>query len=100
MEADKLLSALYCGNLFPAEKRVTPDSELQLCQRQLLILEKEMIAAMDEQVKEKFISFMEVENRLIDTLSEEKFMEGFRMGAKLVLEIYEKDDGQLQLIAE
>lgn len=98
MQKEKILSELYRGNLIPVEKSVIPGSELQKYQRQLADLEEEIIAMLDEQSKGKFQSFVEVQNNLIYTSSEERFTDGFRMGVKIILEVFEKDDGQFKPI--
>ncbi len=98
MQKEKILSELYRGNLIPVEKSVVPGSEFQKYQRQLADLEEEIIAMLDEQSKGKFQSFVEVQNNLIYISGEERFTDGFRMGARMMLEIFEKDDGQLKPI--
>jgi hypothetical protein len=50
------------------------------------------------QEKERFHMCLTVQNSLRYSIGEERFIDGFRMGAKFTLEIFEKDDEQLKPI--
>ncbi|HHV02522.1 MAG TPA: hypothetical protein GXX64_01210 [Bacteroidales bacterium] len=50
------------------------------------------------QEKERFHMCLTVQNSLRYSIGEELFIDGFRMGAKFTLEIFEKDDEQLKPI--
>ena len=100
MQKEKILRALYRGNLIPAEKSVVPGSEFHKHQHQLVELEKEIETILGEQEKERFYAYLTEQNNLLYSIGEERFIDGFRMGAKFILEIVEKNDGQLQSITE
>ena len=100
MQKEKILRALYRGNLIPAEKSVFPGSEFHKHQHQLVELEKEIETILGEQEKERFYAYLTEQNNLLYSIGEERFIDGFRMGAKFILEIVEKNDGQLQSITE
>jgi len=51
-----------------------------------------------EQGKERFHVYLTVQNSLFYSIGEERFIDGFWMGAKFILEIFEKDDEQLKPI--
>ena len=98
MQKEKMLRELYRWNLTPAEKSVVPGSEFQKQQQRLVELEKEIEAMLSEQEKGRFHACLTVQNSLQYTSSEERFIDGFRMGARFILEIFEKDDEQLKPI--
>ncbi|MDD3833498.1 MAG: hypothetical protein PHR18_06310 [Oscillospiraceae bacterium] len=100
MQKEKILKALYRGNLIPAEKNVVPGREFHKHQHQLVELEKEIETILGEQEKERFHAYLTEQNNLFYSIGEERFIDGFRMGAKFILEIVEKDDGQLQSITD
>jgi hypothetical protein len=100
MQKEKILRALYRGNLNPAEKSVVPGSEFHKHQHQLVELEGEVEGMLDEQQKEKYYAYLMAQNNLLYSIGEERFIDGFRMGAKFILEIVEKNDGQLQSITD
>lgn len=100
MQKEKILQELYRGKLTPAEKSVAPGSEFHKHQHQLVELEKEIEAMLGEQEKKRFHAYLTVQNNLLYISGEERFIDGLRMGAKFILEIFEKGDGQLQSIAD
>ena len=98
MQKEKMLRELYRWNLTPAEKSVVPGSDFHKQQQKLVELEKEIEAMLGGQEKERFHTYLAVQNSLLYSIGEERFIDGFRMGAKFILEIFEKDDQQLKPI--
>ena len=99
MQKEKILRELYRGRLMLAEKSIVPGSEFQKQQYRLVELEKEIEAMLDEKEKERLHEYLTVQNNLLYSVGEERFIEGFRMGAKLILEIFEKDGEQTKPIS-
>ena len=98
MQREKMLRELYRGRLMPAEKSVVPGSEFQKQQHRLVELETEIEAMLDEKRKEKLHEYLTVQNNLLYSIGEERFIDGLRMGAKFILEIFEKDGEQTKPI--
>ena len=98
MQKEKMLRELYRWNLTPAEKSVVPGSEFQKQQQRLVELEEEIEAMLNGQEEERFHACLTVQNSLRYSIGEERFIDGFRMGAKFTLEIFEKDDEQIRSI--
>ncbi len=98
MQKEKMLRELYRGSLIPVEKSVDPSSEFQKHQYRLAELEEEIEAVLGEQEKERFHTYLTAQNNLLYSTGEERFIDGFRMGARMMLEIFEKDDGQFKPI--
>jgi len=98
VQKEKMLRELYRGRLMPAEKSIVPGSEFQKKQHRLVELEKEVEAMLDKKGKERLHEYLTVQNNLFYSVGEERFIDGFRMGAKLILEIFEKDGEQTKPI--
>ena len=98
MQKEKILSELYHGNLNPVAKPVVQGSEYQKCQHEVADLEEELLGILDEQCKEKFQAYITAQGKLNTISGEERFTDGLRMGAKMILEIFEKDGEQFKPI--
>ncbi|WP_312061113.1 DUF6809 family protein [Anaerotignum sp.] len=98
MQKEKILSELYHGNLNPVAKSVVQGSEYQKCQHEVAALEEELLCMLEEQTKKKFQAFVTAQGKLNAISGEERFTDGFRMGAKMILEIFENDGEQFKPI--
>ena len=98
MQKEKMLRELYGGKVAPPEKNIIPGSDFHKQQQKLVELEKAIEAMLGGQEKERFRTYLAVQNSLLYSIGEERFIDGFRMGAKFILEIFEKDDEQLKPI--
>ncbi len=77
MQKKKILSELYNGNIVPQSRPIPKDSKYREIQMKLSDLE--------DAINQKLAN------------GEECFTTGFRLGARMVLEIFEKDDELLDL---
>ena len=98
MQKEKILSELYHGNLNPVAKSVVPGSEFQKRQREVAELEERLMAQLDEGQQTLLQDFITAQSNLLYISGEERFTGGFRMGAKMILEIFEKDGEQFKSI--
>ena len=98
MQKEKILSELYHGNLNPVAKSVVPGSEFQKRQREVAELEERLMAQLDEGQQTLLQDFITAQSNLLYISGEERFTGGFRMGAKMILEIFEKDGEQIKPI--
>lgn len=98
MQKEKILSELYHGNLNPVAKSVVPGSEFQKRQREVAELEERLMAQLDEGQQTLLQDFITAQSNLLYISGEERFTDGFRMGAKMILEIFEKDGEQFKPI--
>ena len=96
MQKEKILSRLYHGNLNPVAKGVVPGSEFQKWQREVSDLEEKLIAQLDEQQQRLLQDFITAQGNLLYISGEERFTDGFRMGAKMILEIFENYGAQFK----
>ena len=94
----KIIEELYHGNIAPAAKSVVSGSEYQKYQYEICDTIDELEKLLSENEKELLEKITKAWNRLNSIGGEESFTEGFKLGAKMAIEIFEKDDGQLKPI--
>lgn len=94
MQKEKILSELYHGNINPVAKSVVQGSAYQKAMHQLSDMEEKLMAQLDAEQQKLLQDFVSAQGELNYISGEERFTDGFRMGAKFMLEIFEKDDGQ------
>ncbi len=98
MQKEKLLSELYNGNLCPIAKKVVHGGEYQKFLNEVAEIEEQLNKLLDAQGKEKLQDFVTAHGKLSYINAEERFTQGFGMGAKLILEIMNEDDGELKSV--
>lgn len=98
MQKEKILSELYHGNINPVAKLVVQGSAYQKAMHQISSLEEKLMAQLDEEQQKLLQDFISAQGQLKYISGEERFTDGFRMGARMMLEIFEKDDGQFKPI--
>lgn len=99
MQKEKILSELYHGNIRPAEKEIVPNSKYKKAQLALFDLVEELDKRLNEEEKKMLDEVITAWGNLSAIGSEEYFTDGFRTGAKIILEIFEKEDGQFKPIS-
>lgn len=98
MQKEKILSELYHGNINPVAKSVVQGSAYQKAMYQISSLEEKLMAQLDAEQRKLLQDFVSAQGELNYISGEERFTDGFRMRARMMLEIFEKDDGQLKPI--
>ena len=98
MQKEKILSELYHGNINPVAKSVVQGSAYQKAMHQISSLEETLMAQLDEEQQKLLQDFISAQGELNYISGEERFTDGFRMGSRMMLEIFESDDGQFKPI--
>ncbi|MEG2082904.1 MAG: hypothetical protein RR011_06705 [Oscillospiraceae bacterium] len=98
MQKEKILSELYHGNINPVAKSVVQGSAYQKAMHRLCSLEEKLTAQLDVEQQKLLQDFITAQGELNYISGEERFTDGFRLGARIMLEIFEKDDGQFKPI--
>ncbi|MFR2804986.1 MAG: DUF6809 family protein [Faecalispora jeddahensis] len=98
MQKEKILSELYHGNINPVAKSVVQGSSYQKAMHKISTLEEKLMSQLDKEQQKLLQDFISVQGELNYISGEERFTDGFRMGAKLILEIFEKDGEQFKPI--
>lgn len=86
------LEDLYFGSVRPCELEFTEESGLGAAMQELTKLEEKLLEVLDTEEHELFRAFCEKQARINTQTAFENFRCGFRMGAKLLLEVLEKPD--------
>ena len=98
MQKEKILRELYHGNINPVAKSVVQGSAYQKAMHQISSLEETLMAQLDEEQQKHLQDFISAQGKLNLISGEERFIDGFRMGARMMLEIFEKDGEQFKPI--
>jgi hypothetical protein len=97
MQKKKILSELYNGNIVPQSRPIPKDSKYREIQMKLSDLEDAINQKLTTEDKKLFDELLSACSDLSTANGEECFTTGFRLGARMVLEIFEKDDELLDL---
>lgn len=95
---EKIISDLYHGNIQPSTKQVVVGSDYHKNQQALGDAADKLEQALNAEEKILLENVMTAWSNLDCIGNEERFAEGFKMGARLMLEIFEKSDEQLKSI--
>lgn len=89
-----ILSELYEGNIFPAEK-YSPRSEeyRKIHQRNYQHYDNfiEILSKLEPPLDEQFIKIMDEQLEVIPYEFSEMFIDGFRLGARIIIDIFQGD---------
>jgi len=98
MQKEKILSELYQGNLNPVAKSVVQGSDYQKAMQKISALEEKLMEQLNDEQRKLLQEYISEQMKLNTISGEERFTDGFRMGAKMILEILEKDGEQFKPI--
>ena len=87
----KILEELWYGNILPHERDVAPKSRLECLGRLIVRNEEELDPLLSEKAKEVFEKLMENQADRTRLNECEAFVCGFRLGAKIMLEVMDDD---------
>ncbi len=100
MQKEKILKELYHGNLNPVAKTVIKGSDFYKLQCRLDDTVEKLTLLLNESEQELLEQAVDTWGNLNLISGEERFTEGFRLGAKIILEIFEKDGEQFKPITD
>lgn len=89
---------MYHGNLNPVAKAVAQGSAYQKAMHRLTDLEEKLTVLLDAEQRKLLQDFVSTQGELNYISGEERFTDGFRIGARIMLEIFEKDGEQFKPI--
>ncbi len=91
MSKDNIISKLYFGELYPAERNPYINPEYTKITEQVFKLEEKITNLLPQEKKELYNEIMDKRNSLKSILIEDSFIDGFRYGVKLMIDcIYEE----------
>ncbi len=83
-----MIKELWYGNILPAEKTMPPGSALYQATNKVIVAEQALETELPEGKRELLISLENAQFELSNTLETNAFVDGFRLGAKLVMDIF------------
>ena len=86
-----ILEALYYGNLCPSEKPPIPGSDTEKDQAAYYNFALQLEQSLNGKEKELFVAFAQANQKLCEHSCCEYFSEGFRLGARMMLEVMQGD---------
>ena len=90
----KLLEDLYFGNIKPCERIYEKKGELNAAMAELAQLEEKVLALLDTEGRKLFLAFSNQQARINMLTAFDHFQCGFRMGAKLLIEVMDEKEKQ------
>ena len=97
---NKTLQDIYYGNINPVTKSVDRSSELYKLMKTISESEEKLLKLLQGEEQTLFEQFSNAYIALNSKTAEERFVEGFRLGAKIVIEVISKDGGDLRDIVD
>lgn len=86
-----ILEEFWRGNICPGETKMRPRSEYTLCYKRIGKCEEALNAELSQEGKKALEEYMDAVASLHDLAECDRFMEGFRMGAKFMLDIFQPE---------
>ena len=83
-----ILEDLYYGNLSPCQRAVRPDSRVKKLMQKQSDLESKLNGSFTEEQRASFEQYLAVCADLLDTNCLDCFINGFRLGARFMHEIF------------
>ena len=90
------LEDLYYGNITPGKQQIVPDSELKRAMDRIARFESQLTERLDEDGQTILAKLMESQDEADSIMSLENFILGFRLGARLVAESMDDNDGDIK----
>ena len=90
------LEGLYYGNITPGKQQVTPDSELRRAADRVARFESQLTERLDENGQTILAKLIESRDEVESITALENFILGFRLGARLMAESMDDNDGDIR----
>ena len=89
------LEDLYYGNITPYDRQIRSGTSLMKAMEQSQECEEQLTKLLEDDAHSLLLRLINTENEIGSTLALENFILGFRLGARLILEGLDEDDGSL-----
>ena len=87
-----MIEALYCGNIDPQGCGYCPNSPVKRASDSVTDLEEELLKRLDVEDRDLFLRFCSVCSEFPGESELEAFITGFRLGARIVMDIFLSND--------
>ena len=98
-EAEKMrntLEDLYYGNITPSKQQITPDSELRRAVDRVTRFESQLTEQLNKDGQTILAKLIESRDEIESITARENFILGFRLGARLMAECMDDNDGDIR----
>ena len=92
----KTLEDLYYGNITPGAQQITPNSELKQAMDRVARFEGQLTERLDEDGQKVLSKLVESQDEIDSITALENFILGFRLGARLMAECMDDNDGDIR----
>ncbi len=90
------LEDFYYGNITPNAQDMAPNSELKRATDRMARFEKQLTEQLDETGQAVLAKLIESQHEIDSITALENFILGFRLGAKIVTECMDDNDGDIR----
>ena len=90
------LEDLYYGNITPGAQQIAPNSELKRAMDRVTRFENQLMERLDEDGKTILAKLLESQDEADSITALENFILGFRLGARLMAESMDENDGNIK----
>mgnify|MGYP007077692810 FL=1 len=91
------LEDLYYGNITPNAQDMAPNSELKRATDRVSRFENQLTERLDEAGQALLARLIESQHEIDSITAMENFILGFRLGAKIVMECMDNNDGDIRI---
>ena len=91
-----ILEDLYYGNITPGVKRIAPNSELKRATDRVARFEGQLTERLDENGQKILLKLIESQDEAESITALENFILGFRLGARIMAESMDDNDGDIK----
>ena len=90
------LEDLYYGNITPREQKIEPNSELKRAADRVARFESQLTELLDEAGQTILAKLTESRDEIESITALENFILGFRLGARIMAECMDENDGDIR----
>ena len=90
------LEDFYYGNITPNAQDMTPNSELKRATDRVARFENQLTELLDDAGQAVLAKLIESQQEIDSITAMENFILGFRLGAKIVIECMDNNDGDIK----
>ena len=91
------LEDLYYGNITPNAQDMAPNSELKRATDRVARFENQLTEQLDEAGHAVLAKLIESQHEIDNITALENFILGFRLGAKIMMECMDNNDGNIKI---
>ena len=91
------LEDLYYGNITPNARQITPNSELKRAVDRITRFESQLAERLDGDGQTILAKLLESQDEAESITALENFILGFRLGARLMAECMDENDGDIKI---